>query len=99
MFVHIKSGGVIEQLPWAGTHPGWIYINSHTYLGRSIQRCYPCMDLLFNEAGELVQVRPWSRRKIKRLDAGIRPRKRDWRHKHDPRSRLYRERRGGRNGT
>lgn len=94
LLVHKKSRGVLElqRVPAeiAGELDDWWEIRSGTSLARKILRLYPCFDALVNDHGALLDIIPWGKRRIKRVDrGGPADIKRDWRHRHDKKSRLY----------
>lgn len=97
LLVHKESRGVLE-LPGipaeiAAELDDWWEVHSSSSLARKIRRLYPCFDPLTNKAGALLDVVPWGKRRIKRVDrGGPADIKRDWRHSHDKKSRLYRRR-------
>ena len=94
ILVHKKSRGILQvkTLPEAGISPdAWWIVQERTTLGRKICRHYPCFDAVTNADGELLDVSPWGEHRIRRVDrGGPADPKRDWRHCHDPRSRLSR---------
>lgn len=69
----------------------WWEVDPHTVQGIRATRYYPCFDVLTTEDGRLLDIQKWSKRKTKMFDRGVKPRKRDWRHCHNKKSRLWRE--------
>lgn len=70
----------------------WWQVGENTVLARKVMRYYPCFDAVTAEDGSLLDVVAWGKKRIKRLEQGVPTGKKDWRHTHDRKSRLYRER-------
>lgn len=94
MWVHKRSRGVLpEKMALTELSPeAWWQVPDRTTLGRKILRLYPAFDPVINDKGQLLDVIPWGKRRTRRVDrGGPADPKRDWRHCHDKRSRLCRE--------
>lgn len=95
LLVHKASRGVLPaaKLPEDLEPAEWWAVREGTTLARKIRKHYPCFDAVTNERGELLDVVRWGKNRIRRVDrGGPADPKRDWRHRHDRRSRLYRPR-------
>lgn len=93
LYIHKASRGVLQTTtrPAEYSSGDWWTVRENTYVGRKILRYYPCFDAVCNGKGELLDITPWGEHRIKRVDrGGPADPKRDWRYRHDPKSRFYR---------
>ena len=93
LLVHKKSRGILRgpRLPPGLKPEEWWQVRERTSLARRILRDYPCFDPVINQDGALLDIVRWGNARIKRVDhGGPADPKRDWRHVHDKKSRLYR---------